>query len=146
MYAWLVGEKLVRGLSDDAQEQLSDISGVVCYKPEMVTYAIGQWRDNFSAIHMWMRYNGVYVDNRTFMLYKSDLVKLNTLIAAVLADNSIASKLLPVETSWLAYLFLANQEKYDDAYFNTLKRTRDMITPLIENDVKEFTNFMYYWN
>lgn len=142
VYAWLVGEKTVKNIPAEAKEKLSVITGIVVYQPKTVTYEIGEWRGQFSAIHQWIIKNGIPLADKEILVYKSHLQELRKDILTVLEDYSLAPKYLPVVTPWLSYVYLAQAEKYEETYFETLRKTRDILTPLDS----DFNHFVYTWN
>jgi hypothetical protein len=148
-YAWLVGEKTIKSIPSEAKEKISIITGIVMYQPKTITYEIGEWRSYFSAIHQWMTSHGASLADKERLIYKSELQELYKIILQILEDKSLASKLLPVRNSWLSYLHLSNREDYDDQYFCTLRKTRDIITPIISaasSTANDFSHFVYTWN
>lgn len=98
---------------------------------------VAYWR-KANAIHNWMVQNVQFGEDdcRDYWVSKEKLEQLLDVCNRVLADNSLAPKLLPTQSG-----FFFGSTDYDEWYFEDVEYTKKMIEDLIEKD--DFEDLYY---
>lgn len=108
-------------------------------KKEVINNDAAYWR-KANQIRKWFVENlENFQDNGETKVQEEDLEKLVDTCKKVLADHSLAEKLLPCSEG-----FFFGDDKYDEWYFNQLEDTVDMIEKVL-NETDWDNEEIYYW-